>query len=101
MAADIRLTFSLTASDAFCYHTGMNQPTLSQALPQRVADCLASVGTQQGDARLQQYLLSLPFPHYEVDPDDAHLLIRVDESGQKTRGHFVNRRFIKVEGSGR
>ena len=74
---------------------------LSQAGPQSVAECLASVGTKQGDARLQQYLLSLPFPHYEADPEDAHLLVRVEESGQKTRGRFVNRRFIEVEGTGR
>ena len=79
----------------------MTQPSLSPVLPQPVADCLASVGTPQGDARLQQYLLSQPFPHYEADPDNAHLLIRVDESGQKTRGRFVNRHFIKVEATAR
>jgi len=64
---------------------------------QPVNECLAAVGTPQGDTRLQQYLRSRPFPHYEVDKDDAHLLIRIDESGQKTRGRFVNRRFTEVK----
>ena len=80
---------------------GMSHPLLSQARPQTVAECLASVGTPQGDARLQQYLLALPFPHYEADPDNTHLLVRIDESGQKTRGRFVNRRFTEIEGTGR
>jgi hypothetical protein len=62
-----------------------------------LSECLESVGNAQGRERLKAYLASQPFPHYEAHPDQAGLLIRIDEDGRRTTGRFVNRQFQAVK----
>jgi hypothetical protein len=62
-----------------------------------LSECLESVDSSQGHERLKIYLESQPFPHYEAHPNQAGLLIRIDEDGRHTTGRFVNRRFQAVK----
>jgi hypothetical protein len=54
-----------------------------------------------GRARLKAYLESLPFPHFEQHPHRSDLLIRIEESGKRTVGRFVNKQFVKVSVPGK
>lgn len=58
-----------------------------------LSELLASVDSPAGRSRVADHLESLPFPHYEPDPDAPGRLIRTDADGTRTRGRFVNRRF--------
>jgi hypothetical protein len=60
-------------------------------------DCLAAVGTPAGKRRLMAVLKKRTFPHYEPDPKQAGILIRIDARGRKTRGRFVNREFVPAK----
>ena len=67
------------------------------AEPKALSTSIASVGTSEGRERLAAYLALLPFPHFEAAPDDRGLLVKIDEDGVRTRGHFVRRVFTPVE----
>lgn len=58
-----------------------------------LSECLESVDSAKGRQRLKTYLESQPFPHYDAHPEQAGLLIRIDEDGRRTTGRFVNRQF--------
>jgi len=58
-----------------------------------VSECLHSADSAKGRKRLKTYLESQPFPHYEAHPAIQGALIRVEEGGRRTVGHFVNRQF--------
>ena len=60
---------------------------------QALSACLASVDTTAGRARVAAYLEQQPFPHYQPHPTRPGLLERVDQSGTRTVGRFINRRF--------
>lgn len=62
-----------------------------------LSECLDSVDSSEGRQRLKTYLKSQPFPHYEAHPEQAGLLIRIDEDGSRTTGRFVNRQFQAVK----
>ena len=62
-----------------------------------LSECLATVDTPEGRRRLAEYLNSEPWPHYEPHPDHAGVLIRIEESGKRTPGRFVNRQFQPVK----
>ncbi len=62
-----------------------------QAKP--LSACLKSTDTTAGRERLAAYLNSRPYPHYQPVPGPAGLLVRIDASGQRTTGKFVNRKF--------
>jgi ParD-like antitoxin of type II bacterial toxin-antitoxin system len=62
-----------------------------------LSECLASVDSAKGQQRLKAYLEGQPFPHYEAHPDQAGLLIRIDDDGRRTTGRFVNRQFQAVK----
>jgi hypothetical protein len=66
-----------------------------------LSECLDSVDSAKGHQRLNAYLESQPFPHYEAHPDIAGLLIRVDASGRRTAGRFVKRQFQAVRSTKR
>jgi ParD-like antitoxin of type II bacterial toxin-antitoxin system len=66
-----------------------------------LSECLESVNSAKGGQRLKAYLESQSFPHYEAHPDQAGLLIRIDEDGRRTTGRFVNRQFHAVRPSKR
>lgn len=62
-----------------------------------LAELITTVEGAPGRRRLERYLASRPFPHYEPCGDDPALLVRVDEDGSRTRGRFVNRVFEPAE----
>ncbi len=64
-----------------------------------VSECLGSVDSPEGRTRVVDYLNSRPFPHYEADPKQPELLVRIEENGTRTRGRFVNRQFVPAEPS--
>jgi hypothetical protein len=66
-----------------------------------LSECLDSASSAKGRQRLKTYLESEPFPHYEAHPEQAGLLIRIDEDGRRTTGHFVNRQFRAVKSTKR
>ncbi|MBM4072028.1 MAG: hypothetical protein FJ271_24345 [Planctomycetes bacterium] len=62
-----------------------------------LSECLASVDSTEGRQRVQMFLHSRPFPHYEPVSDSPGLLFRIDEDGTRTKGRFVGRKFQAVE----
>jgi hypothetical protein len=58
-----------------------------------ISECLLSVDSPEGRARVTQFLESQPFPHYEAHPTERGLLVRTDADGHRTTGRFVNRQF--------
>jgi len=58
--------------------------------------CLQSVDSPEGHQRLADHLRTAPYPHYEPAPNAPGLLIRIEASGQRTVGRFVNRKFQAV-----
>ena len=55
--------------------------------------CLESVDSDAGRLRVDSFLGSQPFPHYQPHPDRPGMLVRVDADGRRTVGRFVNRQF--------
>jgi hypothetical protein len=64
-----------------------------QAAARPLSECLDSVDAPAGRNRLAKYLDTVPFPHYEPAPNKPGFLVRVDKSGKRTVGRFVNRQF--------
>ena len=58
-----------------------------------LSDCLRSVDSKGGRARVKAHLAGRPFPHFESAPGRPGLLVRIDETGKRTVGRFVNRVF--------
>lgn len=65
--------------------------------------CLQSVDSPAGRRRVTGFLQSQPGPHYEPHPTQAGLLVRIDVTGKRTVGRFINRQFqpVKVKVAGR
>ena len=57
-----------------------------------LSECIESVNTTSGLARLSSTLAARPFPHFEPGPKRG-LLVKIDEDGKRTLGRFVNRQF--------
>jgi hypothetical protein len=62
-----------------------------------LSDCLESVDSDAGRRRVDSFLVSQPFPHYQPHPDRPGMLVRVDADGRRTVGRFVNRQFRPVK----
>ena len=62
-----------------------------------ISECLESVDTPAGRERVASFLQAGPFPHYEQHPDMRGVLVRIDESGHRTTGRFINRRYQPVK----
>jgi hypothetical protein len=58
-----------------------------------LSDCLRSVDTKAGRARLKAHLAARPFPHFEPAAGRPGLVVRIDGKGKRTVGRFVNREF--------
>lgn len=58
-----------------------------------LSSCFESIDSAHGVKRLAEHLQSLPYPHYEPAPDSRGLLVRIEASGKRTTGRFVNRKF--------
>lgn len=61
-----------------------------------LSDCLKSVDSPEGRARVAGFLEKQPFPHYVPHPRKRGLLIRTEASGRRSVGRFVNRKFQTV-----
>jgi len=61
-----------------------------------LSECIDTVDSPKGRSRLEKYLEALPYPHYELAPDKPGFLLRIDESGKRTCGRFINRRFVTL-----
>lgn len=62
-----------------------------------LSSLLATVDHPEGTRRVSDYIATQPYPHYEVVDDMPGLLVRIDESGTRTAGRFVNRKFQTLE----
>lgn len=62
-----------------------------------LSQCITEVTLSEGKTRLIEHLHSLPYPHFERDPDHPGLLIRIEADGTRTLGRFVNRSFQQCE----
>jgi ParD-like antitoxin of type II bacterial toxin-antitoxin system len=58
-----------------------------------LSDCLRTVDTKAGRARMKAHLAERPFPHFEQAVDRTGFLVKIDEDGKRTVGRFVNRVF--------
>jgi len=58
-----------------------------------LSDCLSTVDTPKGRRRLEKYLDTLPYPHFEPVPNKPGFLLRTEENGKRTIGRFINREF--------
>jgi hypothetical protein len=61
-----------------------------------LSELLDIVDSPKGRGMLKAYLESEPYPHYEAHATDSNLLVRIDEDGSRTAGHFLNRTFVPV-----
>jgi hypothetical protein len=69
----------------------------AQGRIESLAKAIDEVEKPAGRMRLRMYLDSLPFPHFEQHPERPDLLIRIEESGQRIVGRFVNKRFVELD----
>src|SRR5271157_2130544 len=58
-----------------------------------LSECLDTVDSTEGRARVTAFLRGQPFPHYEPHPDRPGVLVRIVEDGRRTVGRFLNREF--------
>jgi len=58
-----------------------------------LSECLDTVDSTEGRARVTAFLRGQPFPHYEPHPDRPGVLVRIGEDGRRTVGRFLNREF--------
>lgn len=62
-----------------------------------LSELVETVEGPEGQARLDAYLDSRPFPHFEAHPTRKGLLVRTDANGRKTVGRFKNRQFVEID----
>jgi ParD-like antitoxin of type II bacterial toxin-antitoxin system len=55
-----------------------------------LSDCLKDIDSDAGRRRVDDYLGTRPFPHYEQKNGQ---LVRIEQDGTRTIGRFVNRQF--------
>jgi hypothetical protein len=58
-----------------------------------LSECLASVDSDAGRRRVEDYLESRPFPRYQAAAGSPGLVVRIDADGTRTLGHFIGREF--------
>jgi hypothetical protein len=62
-----------------------------------LSELVATIGTPQGQRRIDDHLRTLPFPHYQAHPTEPGILIRTEQDGARTQGRFVNRQFVVID----
>lgn len=62
-----------------------------------LSELIAEVETADGATRLQEYLGSRPYPHYEPAEGRPGLLTKVEADGTRTVGRFVRGKFRVAE----
>jgi hypothetical protein len=63
-----------------------------------LSECIGAADSPDGRRRVVEYLRSQPFPHYEPAPGAPGLLVRIEASGERKVGRFINRLFKPVPG---
>ena len=58
--------------------------------------CLRDVDTAAGRDRVNAFLATRPYPHFEPAPDRPGYIVKIDEDGTRRVGRFVNRQFKPV-----
>jgi hypothetical protein len=61
-----------------------------------LSDCLRTIDTRAGRARVTAVLSKRPFPHFEPAADRPGFLVKIDAGGKRTIGRFVKREFRAV-----
>jgi hypothetical protein len=56
----------------------------------------ALADTDDNRQKVDTYLAARPFPHFERGPEEGQL-VKVDEDGTRTIGHFVGREFQPLQ----
>jgi hypothetical protein len=64
---------------------------------QLVSQSLAAVETPKGRQQLSKVLQQRPYPHFETAAGRPGFVIRIDASGTRTLGRFVQRVFTPAE----
>lgn len=59
-----------------------------------LAEALAIVDTPAGRKRVEEVIARRPYPHFKQCPGRPGMLIRIEEDGTETIGHFVKRVFV-------
>ena len=59
-----------------------------------LSELVDQVDTPVGRERFRAFLHREPYPHFEAHPSQDGLLVRIEESGERTVGRFVNRVFV-------
>lgn len=92
-----RVTFLTTTFnvDHFTDDLAAQIPELSDAKMAELA--LDASNSARGRDRLARYLKTQPYPHYEPDPSNRDLIVRVEENGTRVLGRFVDKNFVAVE----
>lgn len=58
-----------------------------------VPEMLSSIVSPEGRQRLESYLATQPYPHYQPAVDRPGWFVRIEENGTRTLGKFVGRSF--------
>jgi hypothetical protein len=66
-----------------------------------LAELVEGVDSPKGRRMLKTFLESEPYPHFEAHPTQPGVLIRIEESGERIAGRFVNRTFVPVVTDGK
>ena len=61
-----------------------------------LSQAIQTANSAEGRQHVNEYLKSLPYPHYE-QADSPGLLVRIDSNGKRTIGRFVNRQFRPIK----
>jgi len=61
-----------------------------------LSDLLASVDSEAGRARLEAYLETLPFPHFQGVAGREGLLEKIEADGSREVGRFVSGKWRAV-----
>ncbi len=67
-----------------------------EAVP--LSDCLRTVDSDTGRARVRAHLEARPFPRFEPAPGRPGLLVRTEASGRRSVGRLVNRKWKPAAG---
>jgi hypothetical protein len=58
------------------------------------AKAMREATSEAGQRKAMKHIESLGGPRYSVDPKRPGRVVRIDPDGSRTRGRFVNRRFV-------
>ena len=62
-----------------------------------LSEAIAGVDSDAGRQRVNDFLQTQPFPHYEPVLGQDRIVRRIEENGTETIGRFVNRIFVPLE----